>query len=120
MPIVTGTEPEIHGISGNFFLDPETQEPVVMTGPELLRSRSIMSEFSREGPRVVSITEKGTNLGNNCRKIWTYQVVQKFFPPGEKKCGKKKFGRQKGWGEREIWSFPFFNGKKFGSVSFSL
>ena len=58
MSIVTGTEPEKHGISGNFFLDPETQEPVVMTGPELLRSRSIMSEFSREGARVVSITAK--------------------------------------------------------------
>jgi len=58
MSIVTGTEPEIHGISGNFFLDPETQEPIVMTGPELLRSRSIMSEFSRAGARVVSITAK--------------------------------------------------------------
>ena len=58
MSIVTGTEPEIHGISGNFFLDPKTQEPVVMTGPELLRSRSIMSEFSREGAKVVSITAK--------------------------------------------------------------
>ena len=58
MSIVTGTEPEIHGISGNFFIDPETQEPVVMTGPELLRSRSIMSELSREGARVVSITAK--------------------------------------------------------------
>ena len=58
MSIVTGTEPEVHGISGNFFLDPKTQEPVVMTGPELLRSRSIMSEFSREGARVVSITAK--------------------------------------------------------------
>jgi len=58
MSIVTGTEPETHGISGNFFLDPKTQEPVVMTGPELLRSRSIMSEFSREGAKVVSITAK--------------------------------------------------------------
>ena len=58
MSIVTGTEPEIHGISGNFFLDPKTQEPVVMTGPELLRSRSIMSEFSQEGANVVSITAK--------------------------------------------------------------
>ncbi|SVD62949.1 uncharacterized protein METZ01_LOCUS415803, partial [marine metagenome] len=49
MSIVTGTEPEIHGISGNFYIDPESGEPVVMTGPELLRSCSIMSEFSREG-----------------------------------------------------------------------
>ena len=58
MSIVTGTEPVEHGISGNFYLDRETGEPVVMTGPELLRKRSIMSEFSRHGARVVSITAK--------------------------------------------------------------
>lgn len=58
MSIVTGTEPEVHGISGNFYLNRETNEPVVMTGPELLRTRSIMSEFSRYGTRVVSITAK--------------------------------------------------------------
>ena len=58
MSIVTGSEPEVHGISGNFYLDRETGEPVVMTGPELLRSRSIMSEFSRQGAKVVSITAK--------------------------------------------------------------
>ena len=58
MSIVTGTEPEVHGISGNFYLNRETNEPVVMTGPELLRTRSVMSEFSRYGTRVVSITAK--------------------------------------------------------------
>lgn len=58
MSIVTGTEPKTHGISGNFYLDRKTGEPVVMTGPELLRTRSIMAEFSRHGARVVSITAK--------------------------------------------------------------
>ncbi|MBC8269840.1 MAG: phosphonoacetate hydrolase [Proteobacteria bacterium] len=58
MSIVTGTEPVEHGISGNFYLDRKTGEPVVMTDPELLRKRSIMSEFSRHGSRVVSITAK--------------------------------------------------------------
>ena len=58
MSIVTGTEPEVHGISGNFYLDRSTGEPVVMTGPELLRSRSVMSEFSRHGAKVASITSK--------------------------------------------------------------
>ena len=58
MSIVTGSEPAVHGISGNFYLDRETCEPVVMTGPELLRTRSIMSEFSRQGAKVVSITAK--------------------------------------------------------------
>ena len=58
MSIVTGTEPEVHGISGNFYLDRSTGEPVVMTGPELLRSRSVMSEFSRHGAKVASIASK--------------------------------------------------------------
>ena len=58
MSIVTGCEPAVHGISGNFFLDRETSKPVVMTGPNLLRTRSVMSEFSRHGAKVVSITAK--------------------------------------------------------------
>jgi phosphonoacetate hydrolase len=58
MSIVTGTEPVEHGISGNFYLDRETGEPVVMTDPELLRKRSIMSAFSLHGAKVVSITAK--------------------------------------------------------------
>jgi len=58
MSITTGSPPSVHGISGNFYLDPATGEPVVMTGPELLRSRTIMAEFSRHGARVASITAK--------------------------------------------------------------
>lgn len=58
MSIVTGTPASVHGISGNFYLDRRTNEPVVMTGPELLRVRSVMSEFSRHGARVVSVTAK--------------------------------------------------------------
>ena len=58
MSIVTGSEPVTHGISGNFYLDRSTGEPVVMTGPELLRTCSIMSEFSKKGAVVVSITAK--------------------------------------------------------------
>jgi phosphonoacetate hydrolase len=58
MSITTGAPPSVHGISGNFYLDPITGEAVVMTGPELLRSRTIMTEFSRHGAKVVSITAK--------------------------------------------------------------
>src|SRR2546428_4252073 len=58
MSIATGSPPAVHGISGNFYLDRETGEAVVMTGPDLLRSRTIMAEFSRHGARVVSITAK--------------------------------------------------------------
>src|SRR5438034_4719857 len=58
MSIATGSPPAVHGISGNFYLDRETGAAVVMTGPELLRSRTILAEFSRHGATVVSITAK--------------------------------------------------------------
>lgn len=58
MSIVTGVEPAVHGISGNFYLDRKTNEPVVMTGPELLKTRSVMAEFSRHGAVVASVTAK--------------------------------------------------------------
>ena len=58
MSIVTGRPASVHGISGNFYLDRATNEPVVMTGPELLRVPSVMSELSRHGARVASITAK--------------------------------------------------------------
>lgn len=58
MSIVTGCPASVHGISGNFYLDRKTNEPVVMTGSELLQVRSVMSEFSRHGAKVVSVTAK--------------------------------------------------------------
>ncbi len=58
MSIVTGRPASVHGISGNFYLDRATNEPVVMTGPELLEVNSVMSEFSHAGLRVASITAK--------------------------------------------------------------
>lgn len=73
MSIVTGTPPSIHGISGNYFLDPETGAEVMMNEPEHLRSESILAGFSQLGARVVAITAKdklrmllgkGLNLAN--------------------------------------------------------
>jgi phosphonoacetate hydrolase len=58
MSIATGVPQSVHGISGNFYLDTATGEAVVMTGPELLRVRTVMAEFSRHGATVVSITAK--------------------------------------------------------------
>ncbi|MCC7483667.1 MAG: phosphonoacetate hydrolase [Burkholderiales bacterium] len=68
MSIITGTPAARHGISGNFYLDTATGEPVVMTGPELLRGDTILSRFAAAGARVVSITAKDKlrrQLGKN-------------------------------------------------------
>lgn len=58
MSIITGAPPAVHGISGNYYLDADTREAVVMTGPELLRSRTILAEFAAAGAQVISITAK--------------------------------------------------------------
>ena len=58
MSIITGAPPAVHGISGNYYLDAATGESVVMTGPELLRSRTLLAEFADAGAQVVSITAK--------------------------------------------------------------
>lgn len=58
MSIVTGSPQSVHGISGNYFLDPETGAEVMMNEPELLRSSSVLAEFSRRGAGVVAITAK--------------------------------------------------------------
>lgn len=58
MSIATGSPPKIHGISGNFYLDRKTGEAVVMTGPELMRSRTIFDVISKSGVRTVVITAK--------------------------------------------------------------
>lgn len=56
--IITGSPPSIHGISGNFYLDPKTRKAVVMTGPELMRSTTILAAFGKAGAKVISITAK--------------------------------------------------------------
>ena len=57
MSLITGAPPSVHGISGNYYLN-ESGDAVVMTGPELLRSRTILATFADAGARVVSITAK--------------------------------------------------------------
>ena len=66
--IITGSPPAVHGISGNFYLDPATAKAVAMTGPELMRSSTILAEFGRAGARVISVTAKDKlrqQLGKN-------------------------------------------------------
>jgi phosphonoacetate hydrolase len=58
LSLVTCAPPAVHGISGNFHLDTETGEAVVMTGPELLRSATLPATLADAGARVVVITAK--------------------------------------------------------------
>jgi phosphonoacetate hydrolase len=56
--IVTGVPPAVHGIGGNFFLDRETGDAVMMNDAAFLRAGTILSAFAREGVRVGVVTAK--------------------------------------------------------------
>src|SRR5215813_6502875 len=58
LSIVTGALPAVHGISGNFFLDPESGTEVMMNDPRFLRAGSIHAALSQQGTRVAVITAK--------------------------------------------------------------
>ena len=56
--IVTGAPPSVHGICGNYFLDPETQSEVMMNDPKFLRAGTIFSAFADAGAKIAVVTAK--------------------------------------------------------------
>ncbi|HKI98113.1 MAG TPA: phosphonoacetate hydrolase [bacterium] len=58
LSIVTGAPSAVHGISGNFFLDPDTGSEVMMNEPRFLRAGSILAALSEAGVRVAVVTAK--------------------------------------------------------------
>lgn len=67
--VITGVPPSVHGISGNYFLNPSTGKETMMDQPEFLRADSILAKFSEQGARVVAITAK-----NKLAKILGYKL----------------------------------------------
>ena len=58
LSIVTGRAPAVHGISGNYFLDPESGEEVMMNDPKFLRAPTIFKAFQDEGAKIAIVTAK--------------------------------------------------------------
>ena len=58
MSIATGQPPAVHGICGNFLLDPETGEEVMMNDPRFLRVPTIFKSFYDVGARIAIVTAK--------------------------------------------------------------
>ena len=87
--IITGVPPLVHGISGNFFLNPETGKEVMMNEPEFLRAESILAKFSEHGAKVIAITAK-----DKLSKMLGYKVRNGIVFSSEKadKCTKKENG----------------------------
>ncbi len=58
LSIVTGRPPAVHGISGNYFLDPDTGKEVMMNDPKFLRIETLFPSFQRAGCRIAVVTAK--------------------------------------------------------------
>ncbi|HYX02908.1 MAG TPA: phosphonoacetate hydrolase [Reyranella sp.] len=58
LSIVTGQPPAVHGICGNYFLDPESGKEVMMNDPKFLRVETLFPAFQRAGCRIAVITAK--------------------------------------------------------------
>jgi phosphonoacetate hydrolase len=58
LSIVTGVPPAVHGICGNFFLDPDSGAEVMMNDPAFLRCGTLLAAFSEAGARVAVVTAK--------------------------------------------------------------
>ncbi|MBV9893525.1 MAG: phosphonoacetate hydrolase [Chloroflexi bacterium] len=58
LSIVTGVPPGGHGVPGNHYLDPATQEEVQLTDPAFLRADTIHAQLQKHGKRVLCVTAK--------------------------------------------------------------
>lgn len=58
LSIVTGVPPAVHGICGNYFIDPATGLEVMMNDPALLRCGTLFAAFADAGARVAVVTAK--------------------------------------------------------------
>lgn len=56
--IVTGVPPAVHGICGNFFIDPDTGEEVMTHSPRYRRCGTILNAAAEAGRKVAFITAK--------------------------------------------------------------
>lgn len=58
LSIATGRPPVVHGICGNYLIDPDTGEEVMMNDVRFLRAPTVFKQFYDAGARVAVVTAK--------------------------------------------------------------
>ncbi|KIC13737.1 phosphonoacetate hydrolase [Leisingera sp. ANG-Vp] len=58
LSIATGRPPIVHGICGNYLIDPDSGEEVMMNDVRFLRAPTIFSQFYEAGYRIAMVTAK--------------------------------------------------------------
>lgn len=58
LSIVTGAPPAVHGICGNYLIDPVSGLETMMNDPKWLRAPTIFAAFQKAGGRIAVVTAK--------------------------------------------------------------
>ena len=58
LSIVTGRPPAVHGICGNYLIDPATGKETMMNDPRWLRAPTIFEAFQKAGAKIAVVTAK--------------------------------------------------------------
>ncbi len=58
LSIATGRPPKVHGICGNYLIDPDTGEEVMMNDVRFLRAPTLFARFYEAGAKVAIVTAK--------------------------------------------------------------
>ncbi len=58
LSIVTGVPPAVHGICGNYLIDPATGQETMMNDPKWLRAPTIFAAFQKAGATICVVTAK--------------------------------------------------------------
>jgi phosphonoacetate hydrolase len=58
LSIVTGSPPAVHGICGNYLIDPVTALETMMNDPKWLRAPTIFEKFQKSGAKIAVVTAK--------------------------------------------------------------
>ncbi len=81
LSIATGTPPAVHGICGNYFLDPESGQEVMMNDVRFLRTGTIFAAAQAAGFRVAVVTAKdklrsllGAGLDCSAGEAWCFSA----------------------------------------------
>jgi phosphonoacetate hydrolase len=70
LSIVTGAPPAVHGICGNYLIDPESGAEVMMNDPHWLRAPTLLAVLSRSGRHVAVVTAK-----DKLRRLLGHEMV---------------------------------------------
>jgi len=58
MSIATGSLPKVHGIGGNYLIDPATGLETMMNDPKWLMAETVFASFQKAGAKVCVVTAK--------------------------------------------------------------